>query len=463
MNLDSKDTIHAKVRRKFHFGFFGQLMAAFSLLILLIGAGMYLVVHLVWNNLAPSSGGDALTITRAWADHLADYYDQQGSWAGVDTVIAGYPCGRGWPPWDANRRAPYTVATADGLIVASSRSERLGQMMSVPERAIATPIVTSDRQANFLVTLPSCTMRGAFQSLMLLAGLVIMGLSLMVGLVLSRGISRPLVELAKATQAVAAGDLSTRVPTHSPGEIGELAAAFNQMTQDLAQADKLRRNLTADIAHELRTPISVVRGKLEGILDGVYPATSEHLEPILEETKLLTQLVEDLGLLALAEAGQLTLDRQMTNLGDLLQDAQVNFGPQADDRGVTLALDLPSGLPQVMADRRRIAQVIGNLLTNALRHTPAGGCVTLSASLTQGEMIEIAVADTGAGIPPEGLPYIFERFWRGEKSRSRTGGGTGLGLTIARQLVQVHGGKIGVESTLGRGSRFWFTLPTSVE
>jgi two-component system OmpR family sensor kinase/two-component system sensor histidine kinase BaeS len=258
---------------------------------------------------------------------------------------------------------------------------------------------------------------------------------------------------------VAAGDLSTRVPTHCPGEIGELAAAFNQMTQDLAQADKLRRNLTADVAHELRTPISVIRGKLEGILDGVYPATSEHLEPVLEEIKLLTQLVEDLGLLALAEAGQLTLERQATNLGDLLQDAHVNFGPQADDRSVTLALDLPSGLPKVMVDRRRIAQVIGNLLINALRHTPAGGCVTLSAAEAQGGMIEISVADTGAGIPPEDLPYIFERFWRGEKSRSRTGGGIGLGLTIARQLVQVHGGKIGVESTAGQGAKFWFTLP----
>jgi signal transduction histidine kinase len=463
MNLGSRDSIQAKIRRKFHLGFFGQLMAAFSLIILLIGAGMYLVGHLAWNNLEPFSRSDALTLTRAWADHLADYYNEQGSWAGVDGVIAGYPCGRGWPPWDANRRVPYTVATADGLIVASNRSERLGQMLSVPERAIATPIVISDRQANFLVTLPSCTMRGAFQSLALVAGLVIIGFSLIVGLVLSRGISRPLVELAKATRAVAAGDLSMRVPTHSPGEIGELAAAFNQMTHDLAQADRLRRNLSADIAHELRTPISVVRGKLEGILDGLYPATPEHLEPVLEEIKLLTQLVEDLGLLALAEAGQLILDRQMTNLGDLLQDAQVNFGPQADDRGVTLALDLPSKLPKVMADRRRIAQVIGNLLTNALRHTPTGGRVILSASEIHGGVIEIAVADTGAGIPTEDLPYIFERFWRGEKSRSRTGGGTGLGLTIARQLVQVHGGKIGVESTLGQGSKFWFTLLASAQ
>jgi two-component system OmpR family sensor kinase/two-component system sensor histidine kinase BaeS len=433
-------------------------MAAFSLFILLIGGGIYLVGHLAWSNLQVFARGGPLVVTDVWANRLANYYNQQGSWAGVDTLIAGYPCGPGWAPWDGDWRMSYIVATADGLVVASSRSERLGQMLSIPERTVATPIVINNQQVGFLVMLPSSVMRDAFQRLAPV-GVVVIGFGLMIGLVLSRGISRPLEELAKATRAVAAGDLSTRVPTHGAGEIGELAAAFNTMTQELARADELRRNLTADVAHELRTPLSVIRAKLEGVLDGVYPATPEHLEPVLEEIRLLTQLVEDLRLLALAEAGQLTLERQVTNLGDLLQDAQVNFGPQADDRGVTLALDLPSGLPKVMADRRRIAQVIGNLVINALRHTPVGGCVTLSASEAQGGMIEIAVADTGAGIPSEDLPYIFERFWRGEKSRSRTGGGTGLGLTIARQLVQVHGGKIGVESTLGQGSKFWFTLP----
>jgi two-component system sensor histidine kinase BaeS len=149
----------------------------------------------------------------------------------------------------------------------------------------------------------------------------------------------------------------------------------------------------------------------------------------------------------------------VTNLGDLLQDAQVNFGPQAEDRGVTLALDLPSGLPKVMADRRRIAQVIGNLLINALCHTPAGGCVTLSAAEAPGGMIEISVADTGTGIPSEDLPYVFERFWRGDKSRTRASGGSGLGLAIARQLVEMQGGQIKAESVLGQGARFLVILP----
>src|SRR5512145_3370191 len=240
------------------------------------------------------------------------------------------------------------------------------------------------------------------------------------------------------------------------------------MAEEVARADELRRNLTADLAHELRTPLSVIRGKIEGILDGVYPATPKHLEPILEETGLLAHLVEDLSLLALAEAGQLELEKQVMDVGDLLRDAHVNFGPQADDRGVTLSLDLPPEIPSVMADRRRIAQVLGNLLTNALRHTPQGGCVTLGAVVTHPtpgdnkEKVTVSVSDTGAGISPEDLPNIFERFWRGDKSRGRSAG-SGLGLAIARQLVEMHGGEISVESTPGKGSTFKFVLPIQGE
>jgi len=229
----------------------------------------------------------------------------------------------------------------------------------------------------------------------LLVGLTIGGFTLVVGLLLSRGISRPLVNLTAATRSVAAGDLSVRVPVRYHGEMRELAVAFNAMAEDLARADDLRRNMTADVAHELRTPLSVIRGKLEGVLDGVYPATPEHLEPVLEETELLTHLVEDLRLLALAEAGQLPLEKRPMDVGDLLRDAQVNFSPQASDRGVTLALDLPAELPRVMADWRRVAQVLGNLLTNALRYTPEGGCVTLSAAIAPSPLMEGAGGGRG--------------------------------------------------------------------
>ena len=459
---------------KLHFRFFWQLLIAFVLVIILTGGGVLLAGRAALNKLGPFTHDRPPVTTRLWADRLADYYEQKGSWEGVVSLIASYPYGPGWGPWDQDWQIEYVLATADGTIVASNEGERLGQTLSHPEWVWATPIMVDDQQVGLLLLSPlvhvgsgpSAMARRALQGFLSM-GLAIGGLTLVVGLLLSRGISRPLADLTAATQAVAAGDLSVRVPVRHHGEVRELATAFNAMTEELARADELRRNLTADVAHELRTPLSVIRGKLEGALDGVYPCTPEHLSPILEEIKLLTRLVEDLHLLSLAEAGQLPLEKQATDVGALLRDVQVNFSPQAADRDVTLALDLPTELPEVMADRRRIGQVLGNLLTNALRHTPAGSRVTLSAAVSEG-MVRVTVADTGTGIPPEDLPYIFERFWRGEKSRSRAGGGAGLGLAIAKHLVQAHGGEIGVLSPsveglraggVGEGTTFYFTLP----
>jgi two-component system OmpR family sensor kinase/two-component system sensor histidine kinase BaeS len=449
---------------KLHLRFFWQLLIAFALVIILAGGGVFLAGRAALNKLGPFAHDRPLTTTRLWADRLASYYDQQGSWEDVASLIAEYPRGPGWGPWDQDWQMDYVLATVDGTIVAASESGRLGQTLSRPERALTTPIMVDDQQVGLLLlpplvhfrSGPPATARHALQ-VFLVTGLAIGGLTLVVGLALSRGISRPLADLTAATRAVASGDLSVRVPVRHHGEVRELAIAFNAMTEELAHANELRRNLTADVAHELRTPLSVVRGKLEGVLDGVYPSTPEHLSPILEEIKLLTRLVEDLHLLSLAEAGQLALEKRAMDMGALLRDAQVNFSPQAADRGVTLALDLPSELPEVTADQRRIAQVLGNLVTNALRHTPQGGCVTLSAVMRE-RLVRVTIADTGTGIPPGDLPYIFERFWRGEKSRSRVGGGAGLGLAIAKQLVEMHGGTIGVESAPGKGSKFWFTL-----
>jgi signal transduction histidine kinase len=458
---------------KLHFRFFWQLLIAFVLVILLAGGGVFLAARVALNKLGPFASGRVLTTTYLWANRLADYYDQRGSWDGVATLITGYPCEPGWGPWDQDWQMDYLLATADGTIVADATGERLGQTLSRPERTWATPIMVDDQQVGLLLLSPfDYHLRSVHPTVgrsFLLAGLAIGGFTLVVGLALSRGMSQPLVNLTAATRAVAAGDLSVRVPVHYHGEVRELAIAFNAMTEELARTDELRRNLTADVAHELRTPLSVIRGKLEGVLDGVYPSTPEHLSPILEEIKLLARLVEDLRLLSLAETDQLPLEKRATDVGALLRDAQVNFGPQAADRGVTLALDLPTELPKVMADQRRIGQVLGNLLTNALRHTSSGGCVTLSAAASEG-MMRVTVTNTGTGIAPEDLPYIFERFWRGEKSRSRAGGGAGLGLAIAKHLVQAHGGKIGVESPLteglkigevGEGTTFYFTLPLS--
>ena len=457
-----------------HIRFFWQLILAFALVILLAGGGTILAGRLALSHLESFVSDNPHVVTELWVERLAAYYVGHGSWEGVDELIAGYPCQPEWAPWDARWQASYALASPDGSIVSSNNADLVGSQLRHLQLRLSVPILVDDRLVGrlFLNPLvpPDVDLYGvqAFvRQRFLLVGLAIGAFAAAAGLGFSRVISQPVVHLTEATRAVAAGDLSVRVPGRYHGEIGELAAAFNRMTEELARADELRRNLTADVAHELRTPLSVIRGKLEGVLDGVYPATPEHVEPILDETQVLIHLVEDLRLLALAETGQLALDRRPMDVGDLLRDTQVNFGPQAADRGITLALDLPSELPKISADWRRISQVLGNLLTNAVRHTPQGGCVTLSAAATPapageeaGRAVEVAVTDTGTGIPPEDIPYIFERFWRGDRSRSRAGGGTGLGLAIARQLVEMHGGTIHVESTPGQGSKFRFTLPT---
>lgn len=453
------------IRSRLQFHFFWQLVVAFTLITVLVGGGIFIAGR---SALQASFAPENLPFNlRPWFERLAAYYERHGSWDGVDAMIATYPCGAEWGPWGEEWQMEYILTTPDGLIVASSDDAKVGQKMRRLGGLMVSPITANGQIVGLLRISPFHGLReelgGTVTDILdrfLLMGLAIGSAALVISLGLSRVISRPLTDLTAATRAVAAGDLSVRVPTRYPGEVGELAVAFNQMTAALARADELRRNMTADVAHELRTPLSVIRGKLEGVLDGVYPATSEHLEPILDEVRLLTRLVEDLHMIALAEAGQLTLEKRPLDVGDLLRDAQVNFGPQAADRGVTMALDLPEKLPQVMADGRRISQVLGNLLTNALRHTPEGGRVTLSAGAVE-NAVEVTVTDTGAGIPPEDLPYIFERFWRGDKSRSRAGGGSGLGLAIAKQLVGLHGGTIRAESAPGQGAQFRFTLPVA--
>ena len=281
-----------------------------------------------------------------------------------------------------------------------------------------------------------------------------------------RSIAAPLAGVMAAADAVSAGDLSVRVPERGPGEFSRLARSFNRMTEELEQADQLRRNLTADVAHELRTPLHIIQGNLEGILDGVYQPTAEHIEATLEETQVLRRLVDDLRTLSLAEAGQLPLVLETVDIVDLLVDVRTSFSGQLEAAGITLTATI-DGVPvekvsapvTITVDIGRLNQVLGNLMINAWRHTPRGGTIILQAETTT-DILRLIVADTGEGISPEALPHIFDRFWRGDRSRSHTdGAGAGLGLAIARQLVQAHGGQIQVESLVGQGATFTIELP----
>jgi signal transduction histidine kinase len=279
-----------------------------------------------------------------------------------------------------------------------------------------------------------------------------------------RSIGTPLANVMAAADAVADGDLSVSVPEHYPGEFGRLARSFNRMTRELARADEQRRSLTADVAHELRTPLHILQGNLEGLLDGVYHPSPEHIGEMLDETRRLARLVDDLQTISLAEAGQLPLHRESVDVAELIADVQTTFSGQAEARGLDLRLELADragGLPAltIEADAGRLEQVLGNLVANALRHTPAGGTITLRAD-PDPDGVRIMVGDTGEGIPAENLPHIFDRFWSGDPARTHADGtGSGLGLAIARQLVQAHGGQIGVDSQPGQGTVFTIRLP----
>jgi two-component system, OmpR family, sensor histidine kinase BaeS len=264
-----------------------------------------------------------------------------------------------------------------------------------------------------------------------------------------RRMTRPMSNLIEAAQRIESGDYSTQVPEWGSSDIRSVARAFNSMSARLKTIDEQRRSFLADVTHELRTPLSVIRGQAEAINDGVYPADASHLAPILDATATLDRLVEDLRTLVLTDAGNLGLHKEPTDLGALVRDGVESFRQQASSQGVTLSTDIASGLSPVDLDPARIRQVIGNLLSNSIRHTPSGGSIKVSVS----SPATVAVADTGEGIPPELLPHVFERFTKGPGST-----GSGLGLAIARDIVVAHGGEIHVDSGPA-GTTVRVTLP----
>jgi len=413
---------------------------------------------------------------------LARYYAQNRGWSGVQAVVermghisgerlilasregriladstgqlVGRPVGQDWDTPAAkiaHHGAMVGVLYADFPRWGASPEGRPFQdPAAIPPFSARPPGVDPGSEA-FLTSLN--------RALVLVA--VVAGLAAAVlSLVLSRRILGPVEALTAAARRMEGGDLSQRVEVQSRDEIGQLARAFNAMAQGLARLEEVRRNMVTDVAHELRTPLSNVRGYLEALRDGVMAPEPEIIESVYEEAMLLNHLVDDLQDMSLADAGQLRLDRRPVEPEEMLRRAVKAAQGQATARSSVLRLDLPAELPLVDADPRRIEQVLGNLLDNALAHTPPGGEIVTAARATEGE-VEISVSDTGKGIPPEQLPYIFERFYRVDRSRSRATGGTGLGLAIARQLVERHGGQIRVESQVGRGTQFTFTLPVA--
>jgi signal transduction histidine kinase len=262
----------------------------------------------------------------------------------------------------------------------------------------------------------------------------------------------PIGDVMEAADRVAGGDYGVRVPERGGEEVRRLAASFNAMTARLAANEAQRRALLADVAHELRTPLSVIRGNVEGMLDEVYPRDDEHLEPLLDETAVMARLLDDLRTLSTAEAGALRLHREPTDAAALVEEVVAAFAPRARAAGLALSTEV-GAIPELDVDPVRVREVLENLIANALRHTPRGGAIRVSVS-AEDKDVSFAVADTGTGIAPADLPGVFDRYTKAVDS-----GGTGLGLAIAKRLVEAHGGGIEAASEAGRGTTIRFTLP----
>ncbi len=408
---------------------------------------------------------------RRWAPLVAETYRHSGSWDDVRDLLSpayapGYAHGHGHQGGHGMTEQPaecFIILSPEGKVVFDSKGEMMGKTLNQEVINQGTPIVVDGRVVGILLVTPEQAglenrFLDAVNRAVLWAVVLVTLASLVAAALLSRQLVAPLRRLTAAVEAMAHGDLSQRVAVRSPDEIRELGQAFNKMAADLERAESLRRQMTADIAHELRNPLSVIRGNLEAMLDGVYPPDAEHLTPIYEETMLLQRLVEDLRLLSLADAGQLRLARAEVDVESLLRSIADGAQAVAEDKGIALHVEVPSPPPTVYGDADRLRQVIGNLVSNALRYTPAGGSITLRTWADDG-WTYISVADTGQGIAADDLPHVFDRFYRAGTARDRASGGSGLGLAIARALVEAHGGKIAVESAAGQGTTFTITLP----
>ena len=293
---------------------------------------------------------------------------------------------------------------------------------------------------------------------LLVGGALAAAVALLLARVLARGMTSPLRDMAHAARSMTKGHYGQQVHTRSRDEVGQLAAAFNRMSSELRDVERLRRDLVANVSHELKTPISALRAHLENLLDGVERPDRDTLQVMLQQSERLSRLVDQLLDLSRLESGDIPLERGPLDLSSLV--SEVLSEVQVSARRTVARNEVSVNLPPVWADRERIHQVLFNLLDNALRFTGEGGAVTVTAR-RNGSWCEVAVEDTGPGIPDEHLPFVFERFYRADHSRSRGEGGTGIGLAIARSVVDAHGGRIWAESEVGKGSRFTFSLPLS--
>jgi signal transduction histidine kinase len=407
---------------------------------------------------------------------LVDYYTLNGNWRGVEDYLRSTgnlpplppsPDGKNPQPPLPDRREMFGLAGPNGMVILPlppdfHRGMRApkhvideGESIEVDGKIVGT--ILSPPKLVDLSPQELAYLERTNQALWLAAGGAVI-VALIVGVLLARNLTSPVRALTKAAQRVSNGELEQQVKVESKDELGQLAQAFNQMSNQLAEDSRLRQQMTADIAHELRTPLTVIAGYAESMKEGVLPPTEERLALVHNEIEHLQRLVDDLRTLSRADAGELALNRQSLSPTELLKQVATTYNHQAEQKKIKLALNIDPDLPDIFADETRLTQVMGNLISNALRYTPEGGEISLSGQQT-GSQVVMRVSDSGAGMSPETLSHIFDRFYRADTSRTESYGGSGLGLAIAKALVEAHGGMIEVNSNLGQGTVFNIRLP----
>jgi signal transduction histidine kinase len=389
---------------------------------------------------------------------LAEYYEINGSWDGVSETFAGEN-GEGDNPF-------FTITDANGVALFDGGGFRAGHSIPNHELKFGIPIESNGHIVGTLVIerspFPGTPREEEFiervNLLFLYSGLGAALIALFIGVLLSRTIARPIRELTSATHALSEGNLGQQVPVRSRDEIGELTRAFNKMSAELARSVNARKQMTADIAHELRTPLALILGHAEAVHDGVLEPSPENFEIIREEAARLEHLVDDLRTLSLADAGELAIQPQTVSAARLLEEVATLYRLQTQAKNLTFDLDIATTLPDLEVDPGRMTQVLTNILDNAVRHTPPGGTITLASHPTS-RGVALSVRDSGPGLSPADLARVFDRFYRADESRVRHEGGSGLGLAIAKSIVAAHGGTIRAESEEGKGLEVSIELP----
>lgn len=453
----------------------------------------------------------------AWANRLApslaSYYAQNGNWQGVDrylgssSTMGSNPSGTNTQlnrtgsgmmnngmmgdngMWDGDMQdwmgssgmgdmwgmmnIRLILADNQGKVVADTSQATINQQLSTGDLRAGIPLQVNSQPVGTLLAVSNVPANQSIGSDFLnavtrstwITGLITGVLGLILGFFLFRQIVLPIQAVTGAASKIAAGQLHQRVPVYSNDEVGTMARTFNQMADSLERDQKLRQNMIADIAHELNTPLTVLQANLEAMVDGVLPMDVNEIASLRDETALLSRLVADLSLLSLAEAGQLKLKKTTISIPDMIQRAVEPLKTQAEGRQIKINVNVAEDLPPVLVDPERMNMVLRNLVNNALRYTPPNGRIELHAEMNRGTMT-LQVADSGTGIQANDIPFIFDRFYRADKSRSRNSGGSGIGLAIVKQLVEAHQGNVKVDSPIhttaegiGYGTCFTIRIP----